>query len=159
MKIILGSDHAGFHMKEKIKKWLLKKKFDVVDVGALKLNPDDDYPDYAFKASIKVANWNSPGILFCGSAEGICIVANKVRGIRAIAPTTMIAAEDGRRHEDSNVLCLPGGEQKDKKSRFHLSEAKIKKIIMAWLSTPFSGEARHVRRLHKIELIEKGKFV
>lgn len=159
MKIIIGSDHAGFHMKEKIKRYLQKKKYDVIDVGALTLKPNDDYPDYAFKVSIKVTNWNVPGILFCGSAAGITMAANKVRGIRAVAATTDLMAEDARRHEDANVLCLPGGEQLDKKARFHLSEAKIKKIVTAFLGTPFSDEERHKRRIHKLSLIEKGKFI
>lgn len=159
MKIVLGSDHAGFHMKEKMKKFLHKKKFHIEDVGAHNLKMDDDYPDYAFKVGIKVENWKVPGILFCGSAGGICIAANKVKGIRAIAPTTEKQAEDGRRHDDANVLCIPGGEQADKKARFHLSDRKIQKIIMKFLETPFSQEARHVRRIGKISLIEKGKFV
>lgn len=145
-KIYLGADHAGFALKEKVKEWLKLKKVAFEDLGNLTYNKDDDYPDFAEKVAKRVAKENSKGLLFCGSSEGICIAANKIRGVRAVAPSTIKLTELSRAHNDANVLCLSGWYT-------HLSLGK--KIISKFLSTPFSREIRHVRRLNKIKRLER----
>ncbi len=153
MKIILGSDHAGFELKEAVKSYLLKAGIDLEDLGAYKYIKTDDYPDYAEKVAEKVSRYKgSRGILFCGSAEGICIAANKFKGIRAVAVWTEKIAKISREHNDANILCLAGG--KTLAPIPSLPSSKAKKIVNIWLKTPFSKEPRHKRRLNKIKSIE-----
>ncbi len=144
-KIYLGADHAGFALKEKVKKWLIKRKIAFEDLGNLVYNKDDDYPDFAEKVAKKVVKEHSEGILFCGSSEGICIAANKIRRVRAVAPSTVKLAELSRAHNDANVLCLSG---------WYTPLNLTKKIVTKFLSTPFSKGARHVRRIRKIKRLE-----
>ena len=154
MKIYLASDHAGFELKEAIKPYLQEKGYDVEDVGAHTIDKDDDYPDYGYPAAKAVAesSGEAKGILFCGAAEGICIVANKVKGIRAVAVWSEINARLSREDNDANVLCLSGGGKLDPIPGLSVDEAK--KIIDIWLSTDFSGEERHKRRIEKISKLE-----
>ncbi len=145
--IFLGADHAGFELKEKIKSELTSLGYEIKDLGNLKLDPKDDYPDFAADVAEHVAaDKNNKGILFCGSAQGVCVVANKFAGIRGVTAPTVGDAQKTREHNDANVLCLSG---------WYADTNKAKAIITAWLETPFSGEERHVRRLKKIEKIEK----
>lgn len=144
--IYLGADHAGFALKEKIKKWLTKKKLVVIDLGNKKLNPKDDYPDYAIKVAKAVAKDQTLGILLCGSAQGVCIAANKIKGIRAVAPYNPAEAVLSRKHEDANIICLSG---------WFFTLMKAKKMVDLFLNTPFSGEKRHVRRINKIKKLER----
>ena len=96
---------------------------------------------------------DSKGIVVCGSAEGVCIAANKVKGARAVAPSDVQTAKFSRLHNDANVLCLAGGKTVDK-SNMGMTFASAKKIIDVWLKTEFSGETRHARRLKKIDRYE-----
>ncbi len=144
--IYIGADHAGFDSKEKIKKYLVQKKYQVIDCGNKRYNPNDDYPDFAFKVAKEVAYHRGEGILLCGSAEGMSIAANKVRGIRAVVAHDLKEARLTREHNDTNVLCISG---------WHTSVVLAKKIINVWLKTPFSKEERHKRRLNKIKKIEE----
>ncbi|TAN57175.1 ribose 5-phosphate isomerase B [Patescibacteria group bacterium] len=148
MTIFLGSDHAGFKLKEIILEYLVKNGYQVKDLGNHNLSPNDDYPDYAAKAARAVQkNLKSDrGILICGSGQGVCMTANKFKGIRAALGYSIAAAKQSRAHGDSNVLCLPG---------LGLNQDQAKKIVNAWLKEKFSGEARHKRRLKKIAKIEK----
>ena len=151
MKIYLGSDHGGFKLKESIKKYLKKSGYTVVDKGNTKLAPKDDYPDYGYKAAKAVSKTkNSRGILFCGSAEGICIVANKVKGIRAVAVWDLTNARLSREHNDANVLCLG--------AKVVEANAALK-MVKIWLETEFEGAQegfeRHKRRVNKFTDIEK----
>lgn len=156
MKIIIGADHAGFRLKENVKSWLVRSGHEVLDVGAKKLDRSDDYPDFAAKAASKVSEDRaSLGLLFCGSAEGMCIAANKVKGVRAVAVRSKALARLSRLHNDANVLCLPGGDTVYKQSGMGLEKAKG--IISVWLNTQFSGEQRHRRRIEKIGKIGKGR--
>ena len=145
MKIALASDHAGFELKEKIKKFLTKHQ--VVDFGTE--NSDSmDYPDTGFEAAEAVSNGDCErGILICGSGIGMSIVANKVAGVRATLCQTKQFAELSRRHNDSNILVLSG--------RF-ISEYLAKEIIDVWFNTEFEG-GRHQKRLDKISNYEKEK--
>lgn len=149
--IYLGADHAGFKLKEHIKKFLKQKGYVVKDEGNLKYDKNDDYPDYAFKVAEKVAK-NGKGILFCGSAEGICIAANKVKEISAVPVWNTTNARLTREHNDANVLCLAGGDMINPVGG--LSKKQAEKIVIIWLETEFSKEPRHVRRLNKIKKYE-----
>lgn len=146
--VYLGADHAGFKLKQELKKFLRHQGYKVVDVGAHELDPQDDYPRYAYAAAKAAAQGKGMAILACGSAEGICIAANKVKGVRAVPVWTLRNAKLSREHNDANVLCLSGWE---------LSPAKAKKIVKSWLETQFSAAERHMRRLKEIERIEHGK--
>jgi len=143
--IVLGADHAGFKLKEKLKKHL-KQKYRVVDEGALKCKPNDDYPDYAFKVGKRIVKHNEIGILVCGSSEGVCIAANKVKGVRAVTAMTIKTVKLAREHNEANILCLSGWLTKPEKAI---------RLVDVFLSTSFSGEKRHKRRIKKIEKYEK----
>ncbi|MDP3734614.1 MAG: RpiB/LacA/LacB family sugar-phosphate isomerase [Nanoarchaeota archaeon] len=152
--IYLGADHAGFELKEKVKQWLKKKRIPFQDLGNVKYDQDDDYPDYAEKVGRQVVRAKSKGILFCGSAEGICIAANKMKGVRAVAVWDTRMAEQSRRHNDANVLCLSGGGTLTMVPGLGLPFDTAQKIINVWLTTPFSNAARHQRRIQKIKKLE-----
>ena len=142
MKIALGSDHGGFKLKEEIKKYLSKKNIGYKDFGT---NSEEscDYPDYAFPAAEAVAKGEfDRGILICGSGVGVSIVANKVKGIRAVNAFSEDIARQSREHGDANVLALGGR---------YLSIEKALNIIDVWISTPFSNDERHLKRIRKIE--------
>ncbi len=146
-KIYIGSDHAGFKLKEQIKKWLDSKKIKYEDVGALILDMKDDYPDFAIPLAEKVVKDKTKGILLCGSAEGVCIAANKVKGARAVNPSTVKLAKLSREHNDANILCLSG---------WFGDLGKSKKMITTFLNTSLSKESRHRRRVNKIKRYENG---
>lgn len=116
------------------------------DLGATQLDPEDDYPDYAFAVAQAVGATNHQGIVACRSAAGVVIAANKVRGVRAVAPLTEEAAQHSREHNDANVLGLSGD---------WLDDAAAKLIVQRWLTTPFSKADRHQRRLDKITAFEQ----
>jgi ribose 5-phosphate isomerase B len=149
MKIYIGSDHAGFKLKEAVKKYLSKRKYDFEDLGNLKLDPKDDYPDFGYKVAKKVIDNKGVGVLFCGSNHGVCIVANKVKGVRAVSVCDVRDAKKSREHNDSNVICLSG---------WDLSVGKAGKIIDAFLKTGFSKSVRHRRRVRKISRVERKEF-
>lgn len=147
MKIYLGADHRGYAMKEKMKRELKKKGYEIEDLGNTKKDPKDDYPDFAFSVAESVARKrDAKGMLFCGSGEGMAIVANKMQGVRAATAFSVSHARDLRKKNNANVLVL---------STDHTSFETAKKIGEIFLRTPFSKEARHVRRLKKIERIER----
>jgi ribose 5-phosphate isomerase B len=145
MKMYIASDHAGFDRKEMLKPFIEGLGYEVIDLGPDTLDPNDDYPNYALPLAQAVAKDRLPGILLCGNAEGVCIVANKVKGVRAAVGYSEYAAESSRNDDDTNVLCVPGRAMKD-------IEAKV--MVKTWLKTPFSKAERHVRRLKKLEDIE-----
>ena len=143
--IAIGSDHAGFILKEYIKEILLQRDILFVDYGTFS-NESCDYPDFAALVSQAVTCGDSEkGILCCGSSSGMVIVANKFKGVRAVACHNLFAAEMSRKHNDSNVLAL--GER-----IIELEEAK--EIVQTWLDTEFEG-GRHMRRLDKLRDIEE----
>jgi len=148
-KIILGSDHAGFKLKEAIKKFLIKKGYEVDDQGASSYNSNDDYPEFIFKAAKKVAqNPNSKGIIFGGSGQGEAIVANKLKGIRAALyyGGNLDIAKLSRIHNDANMLSLG--------ARF-LTKNHAIEAVKLWLKTGSSNEERHRRRVKQISQIEE----
>lgn len=154
MKVYLGADHAGFDLKENLKKFLDKKKIKYEDLGAYKLNKNDDYPDFALKVAKKVSKEKgSRGILICGTGMGMDVAANKVKGIRAIPVWNEKLAKLSRSHNDANILSLSGGKILKKVPGVGLSPKKAEKIVSIWLKTPFEG-GRHRRRIKKITSYE-----
>lgn len=147
VRVYLATDHAGFEFKEKIKSFLQEKGYEVEDCGALELNPADDYPDLIAPAAEKVAqNVGSFGIVLGKSGAGECIVANKIKGIRAVLGVSEQNVRLAREHNDANVLSL-GSEIVDEQTAKHLVEL--------FLNTPFSNEQRHIRRIEKIKELEQ----
>ncbi len=149
-KIYLGADHAGFEVKEAVTKLLEDEGYKVVDMGNQNLVEDDDYPDFGHAVAKRVvSDPGSRGIVSCGNAQGICIVTNKVKGIRAAVGFNEQVAETSRTDDNANILCLPGR---------HLKKKEALSIVKKWLDTEFSKEARHKRRLAKVEKIEKEEY-
>lgn len=150
MKIVLGTDHAGFELKNKIKEFLLKEGYEVQDEGAYKYNKEDDFPKFIYRAAKKVAEdpENIKGIVFGGSGQGEAVVANKVKGIRASLyyGNNLDIVKLSRTHNDSNVLSLG--------ARL-LTEEEAIEAVKTWLETNFSGKERYQRRVNQIKDLEK----
>ncbi|HAE36885.1 MAG: Ribose-5-phosphate isomerase B [Candidatus Nomurabacteria bacterium GW2011_GWF2_35_66] len=149
MKIYIGSDHAGFALKEKLKIFIKELGYEVEDKGAFSLEPTDDYPDFIIPVAKEVAlHPDSLGIILGGSGEGEQISANKIDGVRAIEyyGGNLEIVKLGREHNDANVLSLG--------VRF-IEEEEGKEAIKIFINTPFSNEERHVRRLKEIGKINK----
>ena len=147
-RIIIGSDHTGFKLKNILFKHLLEKGFQVEDAGTYDEN-SCDYPDFAKKVALSVASARSGyGILIDATGIPSAITANKIKGIRAATCYNSFSAKSSRAHNNANVLVL-GSKT--------LGEESIKEIITVWLSTEFEG-GRHQRRLDKISELEKGKL-
>ncbi|MFA6236798.1 MAG: ribose 5-phosphate isomerase B [Bacteriovorax sp.] len=140
MKIVIGSDHAAFEMKEFVREFLHSKKIEVVDVGTYS-DARCDYPDFARALVKEVLEKKLTGILLCGSGIGVSIVANRFKGIRAALCRSPYDAEMARKHNDANVLCLGARTN---------SEEEIKAIIEGWLAHEFEG-GRHADRLQKFQ--------
>ena len=153
MRIYLAADHAGFELKEKLKKYLEQSGHEIKDFGALALNPEDDYPDFIFPAmkalAIDLKNGkDSRGIIFGGSGQGEAMIANRFSAIRAVVcddnKDLEAKIKAWREHNDSNVLSFG--------ARF-IDEESAKAATKIWLETPFTNELRHLRRLKKIDKI------
>lgn len=148
MKIYLGADHAGFDLKEKIKRFLDKRKIQYVDLSPSKVI-GDDYPDHAFAVAKKVAKSpGSRGILICGTGTGMVIAANKIKGARAAVGYDNYSAIMGKKDNDVNILCLRGRK---------FSFRKNLKILDKWLKSKFSNGERHKERIRKIASYERKK--
>lgn len=147
MTIILGADHRGFALKERIKAALKAEGYDVVDVGAAALTPDDDYPDYAAAVAEKiVANpTGARGIVICGAGFGVDIVANKFDGVRACLAMSPDHIYQGRHDDDVNVFAVAAD---------FLDEPTVLKMVKVFLTTPFAKDERYTRRIAKIAKIE-----
>lgn len=143
--IFLGADHAGFKLKEEIKKFLDKLGYEYEDLGTYTDKTPCDYPQTALKLAQEVAKYNARGILMCGTGTGEAIVANKVKGIRAANCFDEYTAKMSREHNNSNVLCLGARV---------LSASTAKKAAKAWLEAEFSKEPRHRKRVAQISRIE-----
>ena len=149
--IYLAADHRGFALKEALEAYLQSTSRDVLDVGDTSFDPDDDYVDFAMRGATRIVE--DPGIhrgiFICGSGHGMDIVANKYPGVRATLGFNIEAVKQSRTHDDSNVLVLAAD---------WLTEDEAKRIVDAWLSEPFSGEERHLRRIGKITNLERQNF-
>ena len=149
MKIFIGSDHAGYNLKQKIKGWLKVWGYQYQDLGAYKLEPKDDYPDFISPVAEKVSQKPQKfrGIILGASGQGEAILANKYSGVRAAVyyggPEEIIKLS--RQHNNANVLSLGAA---------FLDDKTAKQAIRLWLETEFSRDRRHRRRLDKIKKIE-----
>lgn len=147
MKIYLASDHQGFYLKQDIFAYLSKHSYDVEDVGDAQLDPEDDFPQFAHAASLKVLGSEDSdprAILLCSGGQGMCMAANRFRGIRAAVIWDAHEAKMTRNDNDSNVLCLPS-------TLFNEQPEAWQGIIETWLNTPFARAARYVRRNRQID--------
>jgi len=143
MKIVIGSDHAGFDLKVLVIQFLQKENHEIIDYGTHS-KESTDYPDFAHKVAHDVHdNSFEAGILLCGSANGVAITANKYTNVRAAIGWTTEIAELARLHNHANLLCLP--------ARF-ISEQEAYAITYRFLNTPYEG-GRHLRRVEKINQI------
>lgn len=149
VKIFLASDHAGFKLKESVKSFLAKEKYDYEDFGAFSSDKKDDYPDFVVPCVKQSVKEKSLAVIIGGSGEGEAIAANKVRGARAVVIYSLNRKiiELTRKHNNSNVLSLG--------ARF-INEKEALQIIKLWLKTKFDG-GRHERRLKKISDYERRK--
>lgn len=147
MKIYLGSDHNGFHLKEKVFAYLAKHGYDVEDVGDETLDPNDDFPEFAQLAALKVIGSEDKdprAILLCGGGQGMAIASNRFRGIRASVIWDAFEAKMTRNDNDSNILCLPSRVLEEE-------DGTWQGIIETWLNTPFATAARYQRRNSQID--------
>lgn len=144
-KVVIGSDHAGFHLKEVLKKFLVEEGVSVTDFGTWS-QESTDYPDIALEVALAVGNNQClRGILICATGQGMCITANKIAGIRAALCHDTLSAKLSRAHNDSNILVLGGK---------IIGISLAVEIVKVWLNTEFEG-GRHQRRLEKIKHIER----
>ena len=141
MKIIIGSDHAGFQAKEEIKRLLKKENYEYYDVGTFS-EQAVDYPKIAKEVAKRVLENEVLGILICGTGIGMSIAANKCRGIRAALCTDHYSAKKSREHNNANILCLRSRE---------FDHSKYWEIISSFLKTDFSNEIRHKKRIEELE--------
>jgi ribose 5-phosphate isomerase B len=147
MKIIIGCDHAGYALKNILVETLRRAGHAVQDITPA-LDPQDDYPDAAAAVSRAVAGGTAErGLIVCGSGVGASVAANKIRGVRAGLCHDTYSARQGVEHDDTNVLCLGARV---------VGEALAQDLARAFLEARFSGEERHVRRLKKIQALERG---
>ena len=145
MKLVIGSDHGGIHLKEVLKQHLAERGMEVEDAGTY-TEESCDYPDIAVKVCRKITEGDAErGILVCGTGIGMSMAANKVDGIRAALCGDVFSAAMSREHNNANVICL--GERV-------LGPGLAACILDAWLDTEFAG-GRHERRVNKIMAIEK----
>jgi len=148
MRIAIGSDHAGWELKEEVKKYLSKNKFDFKDFGAYS-EESCDYPEFAEKVCESVASDEyDRGILVCGAGIGMSIEANKYKGVYAALVDNTYSAEMSRKHNNANVLVLPGR---------IIGKGMANEILKIWLALEFEG-GRHEKRFNLVKQIEKDNF-
>lgn len=145
-KLAIGSDHAGFELKQQLIKFLKDEGHEVSDLGTDSTEPCD-YPDFAEKVGLAVVKGDAElGIVVCGSGVGATVAANKIPGVRAGLCHDTFSAHQGREDDDTNVMCLGA-----RVIGINLAQD----VLKSWLNTRFSGIDRHVRRVNKIKAIEE----
>lgn len=147
MQIFVGADHQGFQLKSRLVTLLKRHGYEVTDEGDEKLDPNDDFPVFAQKvvsAVLSSGDNDARGILVCGSGQGMCIAANRFKGIRACLAYDRESARSARNDDDSNVLCLPASVLKTEDAG---------RIVQTWLDTAFAGAPRYVRRIKELDNI------
>ncbi|MEU3723358.1 ribose-5-phosphate isomerase [Streptomyces sp. NPDC031705] len=146
MRVYLGSDHAGFELKNHLVDWLKNNGHEPVDCGPHIYDAVDDYPPFCLRAAEKTAaDADSLGIVIGGSGNGEQIAANKVKGVRAVLAWSVETAKLGREHNNANVISVGG--------RMHTQD-EATAFIEAFLATPYSGEERHTRRIDMLSAYE-----
>jgi ribose 5-phosphate isomerase B len=147
MRIAIGADHAGFTLKEDLAVQIRQLGHDVLDLGAYKSDPSDDYPDFAEAVGTAIVEGKAGrGVLICGSGVGVSVAANKIPGIRAAVCHDAYSAHQGVEHDNMNVLVLG--------SRI-IGIELAHELVRSYLAAQFSGEERHCRRLAKVDAIER----
>ncbi|MPZ96451.1 MAG: ribose-5-phosphate isomerase [Propionibacteriales bacterium] len=147
MRVHLGADHAGFELKQQLVSWLRELGHDVVDHGPLAYDAADDYPPFCLRAAQGVvADRDSLGVVIGGSGNGEQIASNKVTGVRAVLAWSVETASLGRQHNDANVVSVG--------ARMHSAD-EAKAFVEAFLSTPYSGDERHSRRIAMLSSYEE----
>lgn len=147
MKLGIAADHGGYELKEVIAAFLKNKGYELIDFGAFDLDSKDDYPDFVIPLAAAIAEKSvDRGIAICGSGVGASIAANKVVGVRAALIHDHFSAHQGVEDDDMNLICLGG-----RVTAFMAAE----ELILAFLEAKFIGGERHVRRLKKVEAVEK----
>jgi ribose 5-phosphate isomerase B len=147
MRVVIGTDHAGFELKVFLVGELEKAGFTVVDVGAYAYDKEDDYPDFSAAVGRAVAVGEAEkGILVCGSGVGASVAANKIKGVRACLCHDIYSAVQGVEHDDMNVLCLGG---------LIIGRALAVKLVEGFLGAKFLGHGRYQRRLEKVLALEQ----
>jgi ribose 5-phosphate isomerase B len=142
MKIVIGSDHRGFRLKEELIKFFNETSVNFKDVGT-NSTESVDYPDYAKLAGDAIVNKGYDyGILICGSGIGVSIAANKIKGLRAVNANNNNMAEMSRKHNNANVICFGSD---------FIDIEKAKRFFEIFINTEFEGGERHIRRIQKLE--------
>ncbi len=146
INIIIGADHRGFELKERLKEKLKLHGYNLIDLGYYSYNPEDDYTDIAIKVAEEVAkDKNNMGVLICGSGIGVCIAANKVKGVRAGLGEELEIVKKAREDDNINVLCIPAN---------FVDEEKAFALIEVFINTKFKNIEKYIRRIKKIEEYE-----
>lgn len=148
MKIFIGADHNGFYLRNSLLDYLKRAGYDVADEGDEKLDPADDYPLFASKVVGGMRTSGDPearGILICGSGQGVCIAANRFKGMRACLGYDQEAVRSARNDDDCNILCLPARV---------LAQDQANVIVESFLNTPFANAPRFVRRNKELDDLE-----
>lgn len=145
--LYIGADHRGYKLKDVLKIYLKELSLEFEDLGALELNPGDDYPDFALTVAKKVADnpEENRGILICGSGVGVDIVANKIKSVRSALCFDAAQAKASRNDDNANVLSFASD---------FIAEKKAKEIVKMWLQTPYAKLEKYERRINKIKNIE-----
>jgi len=152
MRVYLGADHQGFFLKNKVRDYLTKAGYRITDYSNEELDPDDDFPKYAKLAAKRVVDEKDDtdvAILVCGGGQGMCMAANRIKGVRAIVASSVEDATYGRNDNDANVLCLP--------ARVLDREYNIplwRDIVDAFMNTPFAGAERYIRRNRELDQLD-----
>lgn len=148
MKVLIGADHRGYHLKERLKGWLSEQGHQVTDVGNTQLDPDDDYPLISFAVSEQTvaAGKEARGIMCCGSGVGAAVAANKVDGVICGLGFDVRQVKSARHDDDMNVLALAAD---------YITEDTAKQLVQTFLETEASTEERHRRRIQQIQQKEE----
>lgn len=148
MKIAVGTDHAGFPLKERLVDAIREAGHEVIDCGADRVIPGDDYPDYAERVAIAITDGRAErGVLICGSGVGASVAANKFLGIRAALCHDTFSAHQGVEDDSMNVICLGARV---------VGPALAEELVQTFLKARFSGAERHARRLAKVNGFDAG---
>ncbi len=145
MKVFVGADHNGFHLRNRIIDYLKRAGYDVVDSGDQKLDPEDDYPVFAARVVHAMQESGDPearGILICGSGQGMCMAANRYKGVRACMGYDRESVRASRNDDDANVLCLAARV---------IEKDQANLLVEAFLNVPFSHVGRYQRRLKEMD--------
>lgn len=143
-RIFIGADHQGYDLKSRLVRLLKNQGYEVADEGSDHHDPDDDFPVFAAKVihAMRAEGEGARGILICGSGQGMCMAANRFKGIRACLAYDHESVRSSRNDEDSNVLCLPAAV---------LKTEGAEGIIQTWLDTPFAYAPRFKRRIKELD--------